>query len=58
MVNRKSMEGQCPVCTGLLGELRAGEIKHPFCAWARPSDWAALRPYLTGTLEGIQAGAG
>lgn len=48
----------CPVCTGLLGDLQFGEQRHTFCSWAGPQDWAALRPWLTGTLDGVHAAGG
>lgn len=47
----------CIVCKGLLGPLDTGDGRmHYFCSWARPEDWAALRPFFNGTLDGVQAG--
>lgn len=52
-------DDDCTVCKGLLGPLDTGDGRmHYFCSWARPEDWAALRPFFTGTLEGVQAGGG
>ena len=46
---------ECSECQGLLGPLDPGTTAHPFCAWAQPDDWKALRPYLDGTLRGVHA---
>lgn len=40
---------RCPVCRGTV----EGAYIHPFCQHATTEDWAALRPYFTGTLEGV-----
>lgn len=51
-------DADCPVCAGLLGALDPGEERHRFCAWARAEDWLALKPWLDGTLSGVQLGGG
>lgn len=45
---------ECPVCDGLLGDLKRGQRLHPFCEWARPEDWNALAPWFDPRLRGAQ----
>lgn len=45
----------CDVCDDLLGTLEDGETVHAFCSWATPADWAALRPFFSGHLSGIES---
>lgn len=56
-IARPTTGDDCSVCNGLLGPMDTGDGKtHYFCAWATPDDWKALRPFLTGTFDGVQAG--
>ena len=49
--------GRCTECRGLLDVNvdHKDRTKHRFCAWARGGDYAALRPYLDGSLRGVDA---
>lgn len=53
---KTALPTECPVCDGLLGSLPPGQQAHALCLWATADDWAALRPFLTGTLDGVHAG--
>lgn len=50
---RRRKDADCPGCAGLFGPLGAGERIHRLCEWMTPTDWAALRPYLDGSLLGV-----
>lgn len=47
---------QCRRCNNLICEMdmTCGHfIQSPLCAWMTPKDWKALKPFFTGTFDGV-----